>query len=529
MTVHDTAPRAFAPPAGAAGPAKADLDAAAERYRRHLPPGRLRVYDVSALDDLGLAFYAACYVGDEGFVMDGFGYGATAEEAMVGALGEISETAHVDHALKTAPGANGVSYTAMCRAFGADSVVDPLRLCLPAGTPYTATTPLKWVGVRRWPDGAPAWAPRECVAISPGQWAAHGSEDPRAPTPEGEAQMLFRPITCGLGAGTSVEMALAHGVLELLQRDGNCTSFRAMDRGWSIDLDGLEDPGLVALADHLEGHGLAMRPKLASTEFGLANLFVVGEPRDGAPEPRLPIQFTACGEAVHPDAEMALRKAAYEFVGARCRKAFMHGPLDAVRRAASDDYLDDYVATFDPAGEEPRALEAMRDWVHRDGADLAAILSATLFRETRRVGLGVLPRAPRADWATPAARLATVAGRLARAGHPLYWFDASPDGGDTPVVVKTLAPGLEGETMSYYRIGMRGVRRLLDREPTLAGIGAAPEGAEPVAMTAEDADRLGGPAWFSPARAAEIVGSAYPLYREPSSHAVRLTEPDGRR
>ena len=42
-------------------------------------------------------------------------------------------------------------------------------------------------------------------------------------------------ITNGLGAGPDVPFALGHGVLELLQRDGNGLLFRALDQGVMLD------------------------------------------------------------------------------------------------------------------------------------------------------------------------------------------------------------------------------------------------------------------------------------------------------
>ena len=89
-------------------------------------------------------------------------------------------------------------------------------------------------------------------------------------------------------------------------------------------------------------------------------------------------------------------------------------------------------------------------------------------------------------------------------------------------MTKTVCPGLEGETMSYGRIGPRGVRRLMERDPAMAGIGKGPGTALPVLMRPEEEAALGGPAWFDPVRAEAVVGRAYPLYREPSSHAAQF-------
>ena len=67
-------------------------------------------------------------------------------------------------------------------------MVDPLTLCLPAGSPWTPEMPLSWVEARRWPSDEAVLVPREWVAAYPYQL---GEDKPR----------LITPITNGLGAG----------------------------------------------------------------------------------------------------------------------------------------------------------------------------------------------------------------------------------------------------------------------------------------------------------------------------------------
>lgn len=488
------------------GPTAAELARTAELYRAAMPPGRLRSFEITALDGLGVPVMAATFAGEEGFLNDGFGYGATPQEALVGALGEISETAHLDRALRRVP-VEVASHARMRDRHGPEGVLDPLTLCLPAGSDHGPDDPLAWVGVTRWPDGAPGFAPLEAVAMAPAQWARRADG----------ARMLFRPITCGLGAGTSDAMALAHGVLELLQRDGNCTAFRAMDRGVVIELDAVRDPGLARLLEGFRRAGVEPQAKLASTELGLVNLYVQGT---GAPA-RCSLVQTGCGEAVHADAQSALRKAALEFAASRVRKAFMHGPLDDVRRVAPDGYLEEYLGLLDLEAEEPRALAEMMRWEGLDGEALAASLRGTVHAQRRREALSSLPSVG-GGLRDPGARLADVARRLADEGMEVWSFDASP-GREGPRILKAVVPGLEGETMSYHRIGGRGAARLTSRGDDLVRREPGP-GRGRIRLTAGAEARIGGPAWFDMARADEIVGTAYPLYREPSSHAVQVAK-----
>jgi ribosomal protein S12 methylthiotransferase accessory factor len=88
------------------------------------------------------------------------------------------------------------------------------------------------------------------------------------------------------------------------------------------------------------------------------------------------------------------------------------------------------------------------------------------------------------------------------------------------VAAKVLVPGCEVETMSYGRIGERGVRRLLERDDALVAVGADPGGWGRVHLTAAAEERLGGPAWFDLDGARRRVGALYPLYREPGRHVV---------
>ena len=503
------------------GPRAAELDAATRCYHKYLRPASLFDFDISALDRLGRSVVVASLAAPDGFCNDGFGYGANAEEARVGALGEMSETFHVHRTLERAPACEGLSYDQMIGHFSAAAVLDPLTLCLPAGSDYASDTPLRWVQVTRWPDGEPAWAPRECIAPGKASYVTRSTqvvvESARAPA------LLFTPITCGLGAGLSIEQALAHGVLELLQRDGNCTRFRAMDQGIDLALDRVDDPGLNALLAGLADQGLNIRPKLASTEFGLVNLYVIAEPAPGAEDADMDfaLRLTACGEAVHANRERALRKAVLEYIAARVRKAFMHGPLAPIRALAPAAYNNIVMAPLDPADEEPRALGEMVDWLNKSPEQLRELLSASVFASREQRLFSSLPSIEDAAVSDPVERMADLYRRLGDAALSIYYLDATPAGADAPRVVKTIVPGLEGETLSYHRIGERGVRRLRVECPEMVQMQAPQAGAPRIRLTEQAEERLGGPAYFNARVAATIVGALYPLYREPGSHTAQ--------
>lgn len=501
-------------------PDRQSLKAAADLYRKFLPTESLFVFDISVLDRVGIPIQIAALQTKEGFTNDGFGYGGDGDEALVGALGELTETYHTHQALTSAPACEGLSFIEMVDLYGRDAVVDPRELCLSAGYAYHENLPLRWVAVTRWNDGAACWAPRETVAPGGSSYETVSKQVEHAR--DGSPAQLFPAITCGLGAGTNLEQALAHGVLELLQRDGNCTRFRAMDQGIDLNLDKVESEEVRTLIDRLADLGLRVRAKLASMEFGLSNLYVIAVPIEGGPRrERFPLLATACGEAVHPNRERALRKALQEYISSRSRKCFMHGTLDSIERITPPGYAEKVLHPSDPDLEERKAIREMAGWLDKEQSDLREILHESVFASKQKVNFSDLPSVPDGAVADPLDRLADVTKRLSSEDISLYYFDATPEGSDAPRVVKTIAPKLEGETMSYWRIGYRGARRLLEQKSPLVHQRAPKTQDLPITLTEEAEKRLGGPVYFSVPEWEKIIDGHYPLYREPSSHTVQ--------
>ncbi len=303
------------------------LAQAIDAYRAALPPGRLLEFALTPLDRLGVPVQALTLLPlDEasGSVLswplcEGIGYGETPEAARVGAYGELTEEVSSSAALTRLPRLTG-SCREMLAQHGERGVVDPVTLCLEAGSPYTPDTVLEWVEGRRWSTDEPVLIPAEFVACA-------GMDVPPRPG----VSRLVTPITNGHGAGTTLAMAQAHGLLELLQRDGNSVHYRALAGTTAIDLRTITDPAARALLDRYDAAGIEIIIKVAATDFGFVNLYVVGYDRSEA-SGGLPVMAAACGEAVHPLPEVALRKALLEFASSRARLALFHGPLDVVRR-----------------------------------------------------------------------------------------------------------------------------------------------------------------------------------------------------
>ena len=499
-------------------------DEAAALYRSRLPAGSHRALPTHPIDPLNagrdepLAYCSLEGLGTRKFgQFTGYGYGTAPGEAARGAAGELTEETHNCRVLAAAETVTG-SYTSLKNDRGGRHVLDPRLMVLPAGSDWTADAPLRWVRVRRLATGEDVWVPAEFVAIKPGQVV--GGKPLR--------DELTVPITNGLGAGTSPEMAVAHGLLELLQRDGNGTRFRALDRHVAVDLGDrlLLSEDCRGLLDRLDAAGLDVTVKLATTQFGLTNVYVQGPPRVDEPG-AFPLLMTAAGEACDPDPARAVRKALLEFAAARSRKLFMHGPLDEIQKITPPGYLDRFVADFKPGDEETRSLDAMTAWVTADAVELRALFETHIFPVEKAVPLHELPGAGGEFPTDPLGRLSLLLDRLSGGAAPgggdfdVLVHDASPEGDDV-FAVKVLAPGLEVEQMSYRRVGERGVRDLTDRGVSWAGVGEVPAGAWRLPLTPGAEDRLGGPAWLDPAGQDAAVGPFYALYREPNTHAVQL-------
>ena len=491
----------------------ATLDAVVAAYDAALPPGECGDFALGRADRTGVHVVAADFADPTGtWPRSGaFGYGLEPDRARVAAHAELIEEMLLSRHLRELPRVRE-SLRSLRTQRGRDAVVDPVSLTLPAGTTVDPDAPRWWLPTTRVRTGETVLVPAEFAAAYPVDlpW-----QDPD--------ERLITVITNGCGAGDTLERALGHALGELLQRDGNTTAFRALDRGIVIDTGPddafVADPRTRELLAHLRAVGIRVVPKLASTAFEVTDLHVVGYDVADADCPH-PIALTACGEAADPDRETALQKALLEFCSARVRKTFAHADLEHVRPLAPETYWRRELAHRLPP-QEGRAFRGMQDWVARTPAQLRGLLEPTVLAERERVRFDELPTVPAGALDAPAARLADLLGRLEDLDVLAV---VAP--GDGAYAVKVLVPGLEVETMSYGRIGRRGVERLLERGSDLVGLGDPPHaGAAPVALTDEDAallaERHGSDrAWLDRRRAHAAVGELYPLYREPTRHAV---------
>ena len=236
-------------------------------------------------------------------------------------------------------------------------------------------------------------------------------------------------------------------------------------------------------------------------------------------------QLAACGDAAHPDRDLALAKALREYVSGRARKHFMHGMLDKLARVAPAAYVEKMSAE-DTGKQESRALEAVLAWATATNEEIFRKIEKPILETRSTVKFSELPTAEFAngDWD---AILEYLQKQFAKLGTEILYADFSGFAPDGIYVARAVVPGMEGETMSYNRIGRRNLERLLERQKTderietLVGFGTGKKPKSALKIHLTDADAKDFPdAWLDPQAVAKQVGEFYALYREPESFSV---------
>ena len=484
------------------------LEATLEKFRRALPTKRVYEFSMTALDHLGIPLYCVAVWTDDGIYYDGFGYGAGEAGAKIGAWGEILESFYAAESLRETPRVFA-SYNELKTKN--QNAVAPPTLCLDAGGDYSPDKPIHWVTVNDLNSGEKL-VPIESIAIYPLQ------------VPETAAgKWLFRPITNGLGAGATLAQAIAHGALETVQRDGNCVTFRALDLGCRIELDAVKNPETLQLLELLEQANIEIIPKLAGIVADVSVIYVVGYDRD-LRKAEFSMTVSACGEAAHPNREIALNKALREYISGRARKHFMHGTLDKLARVAPAEYVA--AMTNEPAPQqENRALEAVLDWATAAHEEIYRRIEKPILETRFVVKFSELPTTEFApdDWD---AILKHLQKKFAeQLDTEILYADFSGSAPEGIFIARAVVPRMEGETMSYGRIGRRNLERLLERQTDeriekMVGFGNdAPPQALKIHLNEEDAAHYPN-AWLDPQAVARQVGEFYALYREPDSFTV---------
>ena len=467
-----------------------------ETYKNSMPTGELKTFRIDGIDQLEIPIVDATFLGDDGTYGNGLGYGATATEAEVGAYGELYEEFFMMQASLNIPRVEA-SFSEMQQNYQDDLVIDPLTLVLEAGSDYNKELPLKWVQISRLADDKPAWIPLEFLG-NYNEYIAYTNQ-------------LITAITNGCGAGDTFERALLHGLLELLQRDGNADCFRALDQGKVIDLEGISEE-TRELMQKLEEKGLKVIPKLARTTCGCVSLYAVG---DDLSDDDFPFTVAACGEAADPDFDHAIRKAVLECASSHSRKIFYHSSMERKTKITPEGYAEENLKLIDLEAEEQRALRTHVEWLEMGKEKLKEKLKDSVFLQKEVI---LTKNLPHFDKKSVKERLKQVIKGYKKEGLEIYYYRATPP--EHPIqVVRAIVPGIEMEFGSYHRIGARGIQRLLDRKDKLISTVSGP-GKKRIRLTAEKEKELGGRFWLDTDALDEKINELYPLYREPNAHSA---------
>lgn len=489
-----------------------DLSKVLRTFQSAIAGGDAHEFELTTLDRLGIPLWGAFVWAEDGDFSDGFGYGAGDLGARVSAWGEVLENYYATKTLGALP-RRTASYSELIEQN--EAAVDPVKLCLDAGADYSPDKKIIWTRGFKFPKKEAVWIPLEAAAIASSDIADEIAAE----------NFLLTPITNGLGAGVNTAQALAHGILEQVQRDGDSVTFRAMDEGVKIELDAVENEETRRLLDFLENENIEIIAKLAGISCGMPIIYVVGYDREITDAP-FQLSLSACGEAAHPDREIALSKALREYISSRARKRFMHGSLEDMSRVAPEKYSL-RVLRDEIGGDESRALRSVLEWLRMSRREFYETIRSPLFDVRETIKFSELPTVAAEEINSPEKMLELLAERMKAENLEIYYADFTPENADF-AVVKAIVAGLEVETMSYNRIGRRNLTRLLERgrrEPKyadLVGIGddGKPTDALKIHLTAEDEKTFGGDAWLSPSATMRAVGKLYALYREPNGHTT---------
>ncbi len=223
------------------------------------------------------------------------------------------------------------------------------------------------------------------------------------------------------------------------------------------------------------------------------------------------LSLSACGEAAHPDREIALSKALREFVSSRARKRFMHGSLADMQRVAPEKYSS-RVLSDELGNDESRALQSVLAWARMNREEFFETIKNPLFETRSSIKFSDLPTIEKAAIDDAAKLLNLLAARLKTENLEIFYADFTPPNSDF-AVVKAIVSGLEVETMSYNRIGRRNLERLLERGrreskfANLVGVGDMPDDALQIHLSKKDEQEIGGKAWLNPAEIERTVGN----------------------
>ncbi|KKH48479.1 YcaO-related McrA-glycine thioamidation protein [Methanosarcina sp. 1.H.A.2.2] len=219
--------------------------------------GVTRIADITNLDRLGIPIFSAIRPSAApGAISIYSGKGSTEQRARISAIMESFE-----RCLAERPGINaniggGISAPALVESYlnakETCSVLDPSSLLL--AQPFNPSSLIEWVGAYDLMSGEEEFVSANAVY--------HPYDAP------GQCQKLFLSNTNGLASGNTLEEAILHGLLEVIERDAISTAQFSRDLGKEIVLTE-EDGYLYELAQKFKDAGVELKIWLVPTDTGI--------------------------------------------------------------------------------------------------------------------------------------------------------------------------------------------------------------------------------------------------------------------
>lgn len=378
-----------------------------EANRRFMPlMGITRLANITGLDRIGLPVVIAVRPNSRALATSQ-GKGATLDAAKASALMESIETWHAE---RVSGPLQFESYAALRERA---SVLDPAQLTVRADARFFPERAIAWIEGRELFSDTAQWLPYESVSVN----------TVRQPG----ASPIFLGSSNGLASGNHRIEAVLHASCEVIERDALSLWElvpEALRRQRQVNLASIEDPGLAALLDLLDGKGFAIGVWDITTDVGIPTYtcILVEDPVHSSW--RSHHMFS--GHGTHLSPEIALSRAIHEAIQSR---------LTAISGSRDDFLFAEYRRASDPD----------------DHAHVLATIRGTSC--TRLFGQVRPPLA-----ATFEDDLGTVMASLARCGvRSLNAVDLTRPEIGIPVV-KVVIAGLEGPRLQSYTPGLRARR-----------------------------------------------------------------------
>ena len=274
-----------------------------ETVRRALPllekAGMHPLEDITQLDNLGIPVFSVHRdVTAKGTFGNYNGKGATKEQAMASAVMEALERYCAEQRED-----DEVIYGTYEQAEAAGLAVNPLELNLAQNTAqYAVNAEIAWVRGFEMFRGQPVWVPA-CEAFYPYY-------------PDGDLQ-LTRFHTNGIASGNTIEEAILHGLLELVERDAWSIAEFNEHSNADIEIDS-EDSVSRRLLDQFEDKGIEIHLKDLTSDIGIPTIGAAADDTVSRDPELLTI-----GVGTHLDPEIACIRALTEV--AQSRTTHKHG------------------------------------------------------------------------------------------------------------------------------------------------------------------------------------------------------------